>query len=454
MLQRREFLALSTALVASGCLAKPARRRKPADAPVRIAQIGVGGRGAENLNGLLGAGAQLAAVCDVDSGSLAAALKRPLPGARGFTDLRELMALRHELDLDGVLVSTPDHTHAFATALALRAGLPVYTEKPLTRTMSESRRLRELAEAARVPTQMGTQIHANENYRRVVELVRAGAIGTIRSVDTWVPKGWCCGPQAPVVAPPTSLAYDLWLGPAQMQPYIKDLHPSNWRKYWAFGTGTLGDMGCHMLDLPLWALDLRRERLGTVEVRATVSGVDRNGTPEWTEASWAIPQAGQDPLVLRWFDGGRKSPTAQELGGKDGVDYHGRFNILFQGSDGFLWSNYDEYMITPAAVAGRPVQGLTRIPPSPGHYHEWINAIRAWRNGDSSAADEPLCNFTRATTLNELVLSGTVAGRAGKALSYDFPASSFTTGEPLPMWEEQARAGWSLSDADLDRVLG
>ena len=452
MLHRRDFLTLSTALIASGCLA--GRKPKPKDAPVRIAQIGVGGRGTENLNGLLGAGADIAAVCDVDSRMLENALRRPLQDARAFADMRELFARRHELELDGVLVSTADHTHAFATALALRAGLPVYTEKPLTRTIEESRRLRELAEAAQVPTQLGTQIHAYENYRRVVELVRSGAIGTVRSVDTWVPKGWCCGPQAPIVAPPATLNYDLWLGPAQMRPYVKDLHPSNWRKYWDYGTGTLGDMGCHMLDLPVWALGLDRSRLGVAEVRAQVSGVDRNGTPEWTEASWAIAQTEGDPLVLRWFDGGRKSPTAQELGAKDGINYHERFTILFQGSEGFLWANYDEHLITPAAAAAKPRAALERIAASPGHYSEWIEAIRAWRGGAQGTAEAPLCSFSRATTLNELVLSGTVAGRAGRALRYDFGASRFVDSEPLPAWQETPRAGWSLSDEDLDRVLG
>lgn len=481
-LNRRTFLA-KTALLAPVALATPlilscassarAARSAPARAPKvqpRIALIGCGGRGAENLGDLIEAGARIVALCDVSRDAREAALARvsrerpdDAPPAM-FVDLRELFARRGELALDGVLVATPDHTHAFATALALRAGLPVYCEKPLTHTLAESRRILELSRVARVPTQMGTQIHATENYRRVVELIRSGAIGRVTSCDCWVNKGWCCGPTGPVTYPPAGLDYELWLGPAQHAPYVKDLHPANWRKYWAYGTGTLGDMGCHMLDLPVWALGLDRSALGRVEIFATTDRVDRVACPEWTEASWAIPRrdtSGReiDPLVLRWFDNGRVSPTAQELGAKDRVDYHGRFNMVFQGTKGWLWANYNEYRITPGALAdevesSRPSASLARIAPSPGHHREWLNAIELWRTGEKSGADAPLCAFERSTVLNELVLSGTVAGRARRPVSYDFSNQTFGGGDPIADWEPEPRVGWSLDDRNLDRILG
>jgi predicted dehydrogenase len=470
---RRAFLGIVPAVLAApsilGCAGTPRRAtgqaaaaERATDAP-RIAVIGCGGRGADNLGELLGAGASIAALCDVDQNPLDAALRRvaearPLePAPRAFRDLRELLARRDEIGLDGVLVSTPDHTHAFATALALRAGLPAYCEKPLTHTIDESRRILELARAARVPTQMGTQIHATENYRRVVESIRSGAIGRVTSCDCWVNKGWCCGPTGPVTDPPASLDYDLWLGPAQQAPYIANLHPANWRKYWEYGTGTLGDMGCHMLDLPVWALGLDRARLGSVEIFATCDRIDRVACPEWTEASWAIPTTldgtRTDPLVLRWFDNGRMSPTAQELGAKDRQDYHGRFNMVFQGTKGFLFANYGEHLIVPSAVAAETRSMIQPIASSPGHHREWLDAIRAWRKGDAGAADAPLCAFERATVLNEIVLSGTVAGRAGKPVQYDFRTQAFDGGCPIPHWRPAPRAGWSLSDADLDAVL-
>ncbi len=469
---RRTFLGLVPAVLAApsilGCSGTPraSEEKRPlvaVDGAPRVALIGCGGRGADNLGDLLGAGATVVALCDVDQNMLDAGVARVAaarpndPAPRAFRDLRELFARRVELGLEGVLVSTPDHTHAFATALALRAGLAAYCEKPLTHTLEESKRLLELARAARVPTQMGTQIHATENYRRVVELIRAGAIGRVTSCDCWVNKGWCCGPTGPVAEPPASLDYDLWLGPAQQAPYIANLHPANWRKYWEYGTGTLGDMGCHMLDLPVWALGLDRARLGTVEVFATCDRIDRVACPEWTEASWAIPTTldgvRTDPLVLRWFDNGRVSPTAQELGGKDRQDYHGRFNMVFQGTKGFLFANYGEYMIVPGALASEPKPMVEPILASPGHHREWLDAIRDWRKGVAGAEDAPLCAFERATVLNEIVLSGTVAGRAGRSLRYDFRTQCFEGGCPIPHWRPEPRAGWSLSDRDLDAVL-
>ncbi len=469
LVPRREFLASVPAVLSLPALLRnePMRARdaatsvtpksRRADASPRIAIIGCGGRGAENLSDLIAAGANVVALCDVFSPARDAALARPMSAAT-FTDMRELFARRTELALDGVLVATPDHTHAFATALALRAGLPVYCEKPLTHTIAESKRILELANTARVPTQMGTQIHATENYRRVVELIRAGAIGRVTSCDCWVNKGWCCGATGPVTTPPSGLNYDLWLGPAQNTAYVESLHPANWRKYWGFGTGTLGDMGCHMMDLPVWALGLTRDALRTAQVHAEVASVDSVACPEWTEASWAFPQessngAASDPLILRWFDNGRISPTAQELGAKDKADYHGRFNMVFQGSEGFLWANYGEHLITPNALAAAAMPKIVPIASSPGHHREWLDAIAAWRRGEQTS-DAPMCAFSRATVLNEIVLSGTVAGRAGRAVTYDFTTQSFVGGDPIPLWQTQPRAGWSLTNEDLDAVLG
>ncbi|MFZ9916096.1 MAG: Gfo/Idh/MocA family protein, partial [Phycisphaerales bacterium] len=460
-MHRRAFLATVPAVLAAPTLLGAAARAASAAAaptilrgsepPVRIALIGCSGRGADNLGDLLGAGAEIVALCDVDSRAREAGAKR-CPKAAVFRDLRELFKARRELALDGVLVSTPDHTHAFPTALALRAGLPVYCEKPLTHTMEESRRIGELAAKAKVPTQMGTQIHATENYRRVVEQLRAGAIGRVTSCDCWVNKGWCCGPTGPVSTPPAELDYDLWLGPAQETPFVTGVHPANWRKYWDFGTGTLGDMGCHMMDLPVWALGLDRAALGTVEIHASTASVDSVACPEWTEASWAIPQKDFDPLVLRWFDNGRISPTAQELGAKDRVDYHGRFNMVFQGTKGFLWANYGEHLVTPGVVAAEGPAKAESIAPSPGHHREWLDAIRAWRAGTAGAYDAPLCAFARSTVLNEIVLSGTVAGRAQAPVRYDFNARAFVGGDPIAHWHPAPRAGGARSAAARARA--
>jgi predicted dehydrogenase len=203
------------------------------------------------------------ALCDVDELYLTAAGEKHA-GARRYNDFRAMLECE---ELDAVVISTADHTHAPATLLALELGLDVYCEKPLTHSVTEARRVAEAAQRNRAVTQMGTQIHATSNYRRVVELVGSGAIGSIGECHAWVGKAWSGG-ERPLDAPPVPahLHYDLWLGPAPYRPYHPTYLPANWRSWWDFGSGTLGDMGCHLIDLAFWALEL--ERPTPVDARA------------------------------------------------------------------------------------------------------------------------------------------------------------------------------------------
>ncbi|MEY4534120.1 MAG: hypothetical protein RLZZ246_438 [Planctomycetota bacterium] len=414
---RRTFIAAATlgsiAPWLASCASAPRRRPPRAQGePLRLACIGTANRAWDNINEVRHE--RIVALCDVDGAYLVRAAAE-FPQARTFKDFRELLAVEAELDLDGVVVSTPDHTHALATALALQAGLPVYCEKPLTRTVRELAVLRRLWQRHPVATQMGTQIHAGENYRRVVEAIRAGAIGRVTAVDCWQQKSWGDGRLTPgAVAPPT-LDWELWQGPAPRRPYIEGVHPANWRRYWAYGSGTLGDMGCHIIDLPFWALDLQQRMRRPIEVFAEGPPVDAVGAPAWLEASWAFePDApGADPFVLRWFDGGRMSPFVQEIGAKDRVDYHGRFSVCFQGTEGALFANYGEMLLWPGARAQAWTPPAPSIAPSIGHHREWLEAIRY---GQPNA---PLCGLPYATLLTELVLLGTVAYRANAPLRYD-----------------------------------
>ena len=197
------------------------------------------------------------ALCDVDKVYLDRALAR-FPEARGYADYREM--IDKEADkIDALVVSTADHNHAPATIRAIRKGKHVYCEKPLTHTVEESRIDAEAAKEHGVATQLGTQIHAEENYRRVVEIIQAGTIGEIREVHVWVGKGWGGGdcPEK-TEQPPETLSWDLWLGPAPERPFAAGrYHPAQWRRWWDFGQGTLGDMACHHMDLSFWALKLR-----------------------------------------------------------------------------------------------------------------------------------------------------------------------------------------------------
>lgn len=416
---RRRFLLAAAGIALTPALARcVAARRAPAflrhvsprrpDA-LRLACIGTANRARDNIQEVRHE--QIVALCDVDSAYLERA-GAEFPDAVRVRDWRELVAHARELDLDGVVVSTPDHAHAPITLAALRAGLPVYCEKPLTRTVAEAREVRAAAARAGVATQMGTQIHAGETYRRVVEAVRAGAVGRVTAVDCWVTKSWGDGRLTPgAVAPPT-LDWDLWQCDAPRQGYIEGVHPGNWRKYWAYGTGTLGDMGCHLLDLPMWALGLTDEHVAAAEVFAEGPPVDAVGTPAWLEASWAmsgVPAVGgaepagpgaPDPLVLRWFDGGRMSPFVQEIGAKDRVDYHNRFNVCFIGTEGALFANYGEMLVWPGARAAQWRAPAPTIAPSAGHHREWLAAIRAGRPSDA------LCGFGYGSRLTELVLRG------------------------------------------------
>jgi predicted dehydrogenase len=334
----------------------------------------------------------------------------------------------------------------------LRCGLPVYCEKPLAHTLGEARELRMMARESGLSTQLGTQIHASSTYRQVVEAVRAGAVGRITAVDCWQTKSWGGGKLTPGAKAPPNLNWNLWLCKKPSVPYIEGIHPANWRRYWAYGSGTLGDMGCHIMDLPVWALGLAptADMPGSgskplnIEVRTEGPPLDPVGTPEWLEVTWAIPGAageGKDPLVLRWFDGGRKSPFVQEIGAKDKQDYHGRFSVCFQGTEGAILANYDEMLVWPPAracewygrttneamgittaggqpAAQRPVLTptpsspaalkVTPLDPSLGHHAEWVQAVK------DRTPESPLCNFEYSGRLTELVLSGMEAFRAGR----------------------------------------
>ncbi len=251
---RREFLKRSTAfgaglwIVGSGSSVLG----KQANEKLNIAGIGVGGRGAGDLEGVQSE--NIVALCDVDEGHLGTAADKYV-GAKKFNDFRKMLD-EIEGQIDAVVVATPDHCHAVAAAAALHRGKHVYCEKPLTHSIHESRVLRQLAAEKKVATQMGNQGHSNEGARRVVELIRAGTIGPVKEVHAWTDRPiWPQGIERPKETPevPNRLHWNLWLGPAPERPYNPAYHPFNWRGWWDFGTGALGDMACHVLDPAYWA---------------------------------------------------------------------------------------------------------------------------------------------------------------------------------------------------------
>jgi len=231
------------------------QRRSPNDS-LNVACIGVGGMGRNDVRGM--ESENIYALCDVDARAAEDAF-RSYPDAKRFTDFREMLA-REGGNIDAVTVSTPDHCHAAAAMMALKLGIPVYCQKPLARTIGEVRALMDGARRANVATQMGNQGHAGEGTRQIREWVEAGAIGTVKEVQFWTNRPiWPQAIDRPLQAyyPPKYLDWNLWLGPAADRPYAPAYAPFRWRGWWAFGTGALGDMACHIMDAAFWTLGLR-----------------------------------------------------------------------------------------------------------------------------------------------------------------------------------------------------
>jgi len=396
-MNRRDFLTTSTAAAGAALMFGPralaARREK-----LRVGVVGVGNRGSGNLGGV--AHENVVALCDVDTRYLEAAAKRH-PDAMTCRDWRDLVSLD---GLDAVVVSTPDHAHFPVAKAALEAGKDVYVEKPLTHRVSQARELTELARAKRAVTQMGTQIHSNTNYRRVVEAIRAGVIGPVREAHVFCSKTWSGG-ERPTDTPdvPATLDWDLWLCGAEPRPYHSAYHPAGWRRFWEFGGGTLGDMGCHYLDLAWWALDL--DPPTSIETKGPE--IHAETTPPWSIVDWEHPaKDGRPPCRVSWYDGAVRPAPLAPLG------LSGWWNgVLFIGDDGHLVSDYDRHEIGPKeAFAGYEAPAKS-IPDSIGHHREWLEAIRT--RGSTT------CEFDYSGPLTEAVLLGNVAFRVGKKIEWD-----------------------------------
>jgi predicted dehydrogenase len=315
--------------------------------------------------------------------------------------------------------------------LALQRGLDVYCEKPLTHTVAQARRLARAAAANGCVTQMGIQIHANANYHRVVEAVRAGAVGAVREVVVFVnATDWSAKKLPPSVDVPAELAWDLWLGPAAPRAFARDYHPAGWRRYWAFGGGTTADMACHFVDLVFWALELDAPST----LRADGPEPDAECAVAGLRCEYSFSARGVRPAVtLRWHGGGDR-PT-EALASRGLQDW--RNGVLFVGDDGWLISNYDKHLVGPDARRASwkpPVPSLT---PSPGHHREWLDAC--------ARRTQPSCAFAYAGPLTEAVLLANVALRAarGKVLTWD--AAAMCTNDPAAdaLLDETAREGWS-----------
>ncbi|MEX0641994.1 MAG: Gfo/Idh/MocA family oxidoreductase, partial [Pirellulales bacterium] len=454
---RREFLQ-TTAMGGAIVLAAPSFLRAAApNENLNIAIIGCGGRGQNNLDGVSGKklnrktkevtynGENIVALCDVNEDNLDMA-GQEFPKAKKFSDFRQLY---DEAKLfDAVVISTPEHCHAFATLPALQLGKHVYCEKPLTHSVWEARVIREAAAKAKVATQLGTQIHAGDNFRRVVELIQSNAIGPVREVHVWVSRarGWHETSEEAIkhgdmvtiqerptesMPVPANFDWDLWLGPAPERPYHEVYVPGpKWYRWWDFGGGTMSDLGSHWNDLPFWALNLDFPR--TIESSGPKPHAEM--APASMTATYEFGPRGDLPEVkLHWYQG----IYQPELITQQKIPQWGN-GILFIGDDGLLLSDYMRHTLLPEDKYKDFKYPEQTIAKSIGHYKEWIHACKT--------GAPTTCNFGYAGRITEANHLGNVAFRLGKKLTWDADKLTVTNApEAAPLIRREYRKGWTLS---------
>lgn len=429
---RRSFLKSSATLAVAPLAPRP-WLLSPAET-LNVACIGVGGMGRSDLDSVAsGKNVRIVALCDVDENHLAAASKDHA-NARTFADFRRLFDAMAK-DIDAVVVSTPDHMHGPIALAAMRRGKHVYCQKPIAHNLHECRLMADVAGAQRVVTQMGTQIHAHEAYRTAVATLRAGAIGKVQEAHLWVGKSWA-GPAEgrpdrsdPI---PETLDWDLWLGVAAERPFARGIyHPANWRGWIEFGSGTLGDMGCHLFDPVFTALALGAPR--TVEARGPEHHAETFAGDEDVRYTFAGTEHTADALTFRWTDGNAR-PDAERAQLPEGVKLPGSGSFLV-GERGVMvlphWAMPSLYR------DGEKLDVPLTKRPAGDHYHEWTDACR----GEGSTSTP----FSYAGPLTEAVLVGTIAGRfPGKTLRWDSDASSFDAAAANALVKRSYREGWAI----------
>ena len=436
---RRRFIASGS--LAATSLAFPwvsVRKVLGANSRLNIAAIGAGGKGGVDIGYC--AGENVVALCDVDARNAAGTFKK-FPKAMVYQDFRKLFD-KESSHIDAVTISTPDHTHAHPAIIAMRAGKHVYCQKPLTHTVEEARILTRIARETGVVTQMGNQGHSQSDSRRLVELIRADVIGEVKEAHIWTDRPiWPQGLKRPSEAQPVpdTINWDLWLGPAPERPYHNSYAPFKWRGWWDFGTGALGDMGCHNMDLAFFALDLKNP----TEVSGSGEGGTEESAPTASTVHWKFPaNKKRGPVELTWYDGGRK-PDPSLVSEKE---LPGNGCILMGTKDTMYVPNYWGAASFMSGSTMEDFAGIdASLPRWPGadedndkaHHHEWIAACK----GDAKA----LSHFDYAGPMTEAVLLGNVAIRAGSKIQWDAKRMKITNDVHANQYIKKAyRKGWEL----------
>jgi len=440
-MNRRQFLKSSAAagaviLASPGMATTYAQNKK-----LKLAYVATGGRGGGHLG--VGRGENVTALCDVDLGRTNKA-QQMFPQAKVYQDYRKMFDEMHS-QMDAVFVATPDHHHAAAVSRALTLGKHCYCEKPLTYSIHEARVLADLTRKKKVATQMGNQGHANEGNRRVVEWIRDGAIGTVKEVHTWTnrpvwPQGYAeLPPREPV---PPELDWDCWIGPARYIERHKNMHSFAWRGWLEFGTGTIGDMGCHTWDCVWWSMD-PKHALSCELIK--VNGKNELTHPKNMILKWEFgPTASRPGFVAYWHDGGWRPPVPGEIINDPTRKKKKLCNSgnLFIGTKGKLYVEGD-YGNSPRLIPEEAMKAYKqpeRIEKSPGYHQEFMMAARGEKPWDF-----PKSNFTYGGPLVEAMLLGIVALRAGGKVYWD-PVNMKIKNNPRANRYVQRvyRKGWEL----------
>ena len=406
----------------------------PPSEKLNIAGVGIGGMGSGDIRRV--GSENVVALCDVDRRALDRNAKQ-FPKAKLHADFRKM--LQSQKEIDAVMVATPDHAHAAVTMMAIKMGKHVFCQKPLTHSVREALEVARAAKQANVATQMGNQGQAGEGARVVSEYIWSGAIGKVREVHSWSnrrpdisPRGVARPKATPPV--PAGLDWDLWLGPSPERPYHPTYHPFAWRGWWDFGTGVLGDIGCHNLSAAFKALKLGWPQ--SVEACSThwnaPPEIKNETAPSASIVTFRFAAEGNRPeIVIRWYDGGMMPPLPKEVGARNIFQGDG---TLIVGDEGMLLGD----RLLPEAKAkllGKPPQ---KLPRSPGHYREWIDACKGGKPAGSNFVDH-------AGHLAAVVLMGNIAIRTQEKLYWDADKLQFKNSEAanqllLPPY----RQGWTL----------
>ncbi|MFO0958209.1 MAG: Gfo/Idh/MocA family oxidoreductase [Isosphaeraceae bacterium] len=427
---RRDFLALSALAAGTGAAMSPALALMPSpnvsqspNEAITLGFIGVGGMG----TGLLNIFRQMpdvkvAAVCDVYEPHRLKARELAGGSCEEFKDFRRVLDRK---DIDAVVVATPDHWHAIPTILACQAGKDVYCEKPLSYRIAEGRAMVEAARKYNRVTQMGNLIHAGENYRRVVEIVRSGALGPIGKTRVWMAADRRGLGKPADCDPPAGCDYDFWLGPAPLRPFNPNRFTFNWRWYWDYAGGLLCDFCCHIVDLVHWAMEV--DAPSTVTATGGRYILEDNGeTPDTLEVLYHYDK-GPRGFDMIWSQNDFNSHGFEDMG----------LGIMFQGTNGTLVANYSKYTIIPEKKGEKIVEPEPSLPRSPGHHREWLDAIKS--------RSQASCHFEYGHRLSSVGHLGNMALRTGEKLKWD--AQAETTNRPEAnayLARAEYRAPWSL----------